>query len=131
MEVCGSVKAVKYIHKYIYKGEDRATVIIDSEHDEVKRHLHGRYIGPTKAVWRLFEFHTHQELSSVIHLALHHPRQQAVYYSQREASDDLRQRLDMSTTTHLAFFKYNSEKEDGRQYLYQEFPEHYVYEHNK
>ena len=45
--------------------------------------------------------------------------------------NDLRARLDMSTTTLLAFFKYNSEKEDGREYLYQEFPEHFVYERHK
>ena len=80
VEVCGSVKGVKYIHKYIYKGGDRATAIIYSEHDVVKRSLHGRYIGPTEAVWRLFEFHTHQELPSVTTLALHLPCQQAVCF---------------------------------------------------
>ena len=26
VEVCASVRAVKYIHKYIYKGNDRTTV---------------------------------------------------------------------------------------------------------
>ena len=130
VEVCGSVKAVKYIHKYIYKGGDRTTAVIDSEHDEVKRHLHGRYIGPTEAVWQLFEFHTHEELPSVTTLALHLPGHQAVYFSERETSDELRQLLDMSTITLLAFFRYNSVKEDGRQYFYQEFPEHYVYERN-
>ena len=36
VKVCGSVKAVKYIHKYIYKGGDRATVMLDSEQDEIK-----------------------------------------------------------------------------------------------
>ena len=64
-------------------------------------------------------------------LALHLPGQQAVYFSEREATNELRQRLNMSTTTLLAFFKYNAEKEDRREYLYQEFPEHYVYEWNK
>ena len=131
VEVCRSVKAVKYIHKYIYKGGDRPTAIINSEHDEVKRHLHGRYIGPTEAVWRLFEFHTYQELPSVTTLALHLPGQHAVYFSEREATNELRQRLDMLTTTLLAFFKYNAEKEDGRQYLHQKFPEQYLYELNK
>jgi len=75
VEVCGSVKAVKYIHKYIYKGGDRATAILESEHDEIKRHLHGRYIGPTEAVWRLFEFSTHEELPPVTTLMLHLPGQ--------------------------------------------------------
>ena len=60
VEVGGSVKAVKYIHKYIYKGEDDATVVLESEHDEIKRYLNGRYIGQTEAVWRLFEYSTHR-----------------------------------------------------------------------
>ena len=128
VEVCGSVKAVKYIHKYIYKGGDRATAIVESEHDEIKRHLHGRYIGPTEAVWRLFEFSTHQELPAVIALALHLPGQQAVLFSVQGDQGDLRERLDRFTTTLLAFFKYNTENADGRAYSYHEFPEHYVYE---
>jgi hypothetical protein len=131
VEVCGSVKAVKYIHKYIYKGGDRATAIVDSDHDEIKRHLLGRYIGPTEAVWRLFEFKTHEELPAVTTLQLHLPGQQAVYFSEREDPAAIQARLDRSLTTLLAFFKYNSEKADGRQYLYHEFPEHYVYERNK
>jgi len=50
VEVCGSVKAVKYIHKSIYKSGDCATVILESDQDEITRYLHGRYIGPTEAV---------------------------------------------------------------------------------
>ena len=42
VEVCVSVKAVKYIHKYIYQGGARATVMLDSEQDEIKQYLHGR-----------------------------------------------------------------------------------------
>jgi len=128
LEVCGSVKAVKYIRKYIYKGEDRATAIVESEQDEIKPYLHGRYIGPTEAVWQLFEFSTHQELPSVIALALHLPGQQAVLFSVQGDQGDLRERLDRTTTTLLAFFKYNTENADGRGYLYHEFPEYYVYE---
>jgi len=128
VEVGGSVKAVKYIHKYIYKGGDRATAIVESEHDEIKRHLDGRYIGPTVAVWRLFEFSTHQVLPAVIALALHLPGQQAVLFSVQGDQGDVRDRLYRSTTTLLAFFKSNTENADGRGYLYHEFPEHYVYE---
>ena len=131
VEVCGSVKAVKYIHKYIYKGGDRATVILDSEHDEIKRYLQGRYIGPTEAVWRLFEFSTHGEEPAVMHLDLHLPNQQAIYFAEWENPAMLRQRMDSSITTLIAYFKYNSEKPDGREYLYHEFPLHYVYVRKK
>ena len=127
VEVCGSVQAVKYIHKYIYKGGDRATVNVDSEHDEIKRHLHGRYIGPPEAIWRLFAYHMHEEKPPVTHLALHLPGQQPIYFSEHADIDRMRQQIEESMTTLMAFFAYNAQNEDGRQYLYHEFPEHFVY----
>ena len=53
VDICATFKAVKYIHKYIYKGADRATVQIDGFYDEIARYLNGRYIGPTQAAWQL------------------------------------------------------------------------------
>ncbi len=38
VEVCVSVKAIKYIHKYIYKGHDRTTLEV-RDHDEIKEFL--------------------------------------------------------------------------------------------
>ena len=35
--------------------------------------------------------------------------------------------MDGARTTLMAFFDYNSTNEESRRYLYQEFPEHYVY----
>jgi len=128
VEECRSVKAVMYIHKYIYKGGDRATAILESDQDEIQRHLHGRYSGPTEAVWRLFEFKTHPELPVVTTLQLHLPGQQAVYFSESEDPVPIQVRLDRYMTTLLAYFNYNSENVDGRGYLYHEFREHYVYE---
>ena len=71
VEVCASVKAVKYIHKYIYKGTDRITVRIRQDReeggddtqeggprDEIEQYLQSRYIGPAEACWRIFEYHT-------------------------------------------------------------------------
>ena len=50
VEVCASVRAVKYIHKYIYKGNDRTTVRVDGGDDEISQYLQGRYVGPSEAV---------------------------------------------------------------------------------
>src|SRR5205807_835973 len=44
LEVCASIKSVKYIHKYIYKGHDRATLEMQGATDEVKTYLDSRYI---------------------------------------------------------------------------------------
>jgi hypothetical protein len=53
VEACGSIKAVKYLFKYIYKGHDRASVAVreadkeDSEGnvDEIKQYRDARVIG--------------------------------------------------------------------------------------
>jgi hypothetical protein len=41
VEICAAVEAVKYIHKYIYKGHDRTTLEIsgDQQRDEIKEYL--------------------------------------------------------------------------------------------
>ena len=40
VEVYASVRAVKYIHKYIYKGGDRATVRVEqADNDEISQYL--------------------------------------------------------------------------------------------
>lgn len=56
-----SIMAVKYLYKYIFKGHDRANVVIDNlgeereiNHDEIKEFLDARYVGPSEACWRIF-----------------------------------------------------------------------------
>ena len=71
VEVCTTIRAIKYIYKYIYKGSDRATV--ELEQDEIKSYISGRYIGSSKAVWRLFEFPVHRETPLVMYLLIHLP----------------------------------------------------------
>ena len=38
VEICASVKSVKYIHKYIYKGSDRTTLRL-TDGDKVSQYL--------------------------------------------------------------------------------------------
>jgi len=50
IEVSAELRTVKYLSKYIYKGSNRATIEISSRmQDEIKVHLDGWFIGPTKA----------------------------------------------------------------------------------
>ena len=107
---------------------DQATAQVDySNQDEIKQYLQGRDIGPTEAVWRLFEFGTNEEWPPVIHLALHLPSEQAVYFEADAGALNKEEQMAASTSTFLEFFKYNTEKEDGCQYLYQDFPAHFVF----
>src|SRR5882762_160621 len=81
VEVCASIKAVKYIHKYIYKGPDMATVRVGNV-DEIKDYIDARYVGPAEACWHIFECHMHQELPTVYRLSVHLENQQMVYFQE-------------------------------------------------
>lgn len=52
VEYCETVKAVKYIYKYIYKGPDQLAYQIKEKGqavDEIIEYLNDRYMGDTKA----------------------------------------------------------------------------------
>lgn len=54
VESCSSVKSIKYICKYINKGEDMAVVGIndaDSPSDEIRQYVMGRYVSSNSATW--------------------------------------------------------------------------------
>ena len=127
VEVCASIHSIKYIHKYIYKGSDKTSVQLENQGDEVQRYLQVRYIGPTEAVWRLFEFGMYEECPSVMHLAIHLPGEQPVYFHENTSANDLHDGMQSSRSTLMAFFEYNALNSDGRQYLYQDFPTYYTY----
>ena len=54
MECLLSVKAIKYIYKYVYKGHDHATMEFGTCQDEIKLYLDSRYVSAHEGVWRLF-----------------------------------------------------------------------------
>ena len=49
VEYCGTIKSVKYLYKYTYKGHDRAGVVLEA--DDIKRCLDMWYVGPPEACW--------------------------------------------------------------------------------
>jgi len=57
VESIASVKAVKYIYKYVYKGYGRATMQFGRSIDKVKLYLDARYISSYEAIWHLLYFH--------------------------------------------------------------------------
>jgi hypothetical protein len=68
VEICASVKAIKYIHKYIYKGHDRTTIQVTKGPqaiNEIKEFLDARYISAKESCWHIFEFPMHAEKPTV------------------------------------------------------------------
>jgi hypothetical protein len=126
VECCGSVQAVKYINKYIYKGQDRTTLRISDTKNEVEKYLQGRYIGPSEAIWRLFEFKIHEEDPTVITLPVHLPNHQPVCFNPNASREEIQMILDTKKSKLMEWFDYNAHHDDGHIYTYDQFPQHYV-----
>mgnify|MGYP003317205992 CR=1 FL=1 len=78
VEVCTSIRAVKYLYKYTYKGPDRACIEVGV--NEVNDFLDARYVGAPEACWRIFEFPLHAKSHQVLRLPVHLPREQHVVF---------------------------------------------------
>ena len=128
VEICASVEAVKYIHKYIYKGYDRTTIEIsgDQERDEIKEYLDACYISAAESLWHIFEFPMHAESPSVYRLPVHLKDQNLIYYN---PDDDINEVLDRASgkTALTAWFDANRQYPEARDILYPDFPCTWVY----
>jgi hypothetical protein len=79
VEACGSIKAVKYLFKYLYKGHDRATITVGEANDdnasvdEIKQYKDARWVSPPEALWRIYGFDLSKNNPPVMQLQLHLP----------------------------------------------------------
>lgn len=76
VEVCSTIKAVKYLYKYIYKGHDKiiyklVTAKSNEDIDEIEQFQSARWISPLEAMWRIYKFPLFQIHPAVMTLQLH------------------------------------------------------------
>jgi hypothetical protein len=133
VEITTGVRAIKYIHKYIYKGTDRAVVEVrahdaaaapDEPVNEIKEYIDSRYVTAYSAVWRILSFHMHERDPAVCRLTLHLPDQQFIVYND---GDDVQAIVDNDQpgrTMLTEFFRYCQENpHETRDLLYIDAPE--------
>lgn len=130
VEICSTISAVKYLYKYIYKGHDRATVVmqdVDGLVDEIKSYLDARYVSSSEAVWRIYGFDLHREKPDVQRLQVHLPGENTVTFRD---DDDLREILDNDAnkkTTLTEWFVTNQNCACANELLYIDFPDRWVW----
>ena len=85
IEVVSSVKSVKYLYKYVYKGYDAANIIVEESnnerllnHDEVRSFIETRYVSPVEACYRILSKLLQCKSLSIIRLAVHLSQQQSI-----------------------------------------------------
>lgn len=89
LEICSTIKAVKYIYKYICKGCDKISFAVSSnDHhetiNEIDQFQAGRWISPPEAAWRIFRFSLGDIKPTVIHLPLHLEDYQPITFKKKE-----------------------------------------------
>ncbi|XP_045456077.1 uncharacterized protein LOC123665891 [Melitaea cinxia] len=126
VELCSSVKSIKYVTKYINKGSDQATFSLHST-NEVEQFQSGRYICSSEALWRIMSFNIHERAPTVTHLAVHLENGQRVYFTENNVNDIVNNPRD---TTLTAFFKLCAEDDFAKTLTYDKVPAYYTWNQN-
>ncbi|XP_071681539.1 uncharacterized protein [Lolium perenne] len=136
VEVCSSIKAVKYLYKYIYKGHDRTSFNIDQPDndgniDEIKRYVDARWVTPPEAMWRIFGFKLCDNSPSVLQLPLHLPYMHRVTFKAGENLTDVLARDKAESSMLTEYFVANNNHPWARHILYRDFPGSFTWQTSK
>ncbi|AQK39329.1 hypothetical protein ZEAMMB73_Zm00001d023448 [Zea mays] len=137
VEACGSIKAVKYLFKYIYKGHDRASVVMrdaskaKDDVDEIKQYRDARWVTPPEALWRIYGFELSQISPPVMQLQLHLPNMHMVTFHERQMVERVVNRKGADRSMLTTYFEENRMHKEARNILYRDFPEWYTWQQGK
>ncbi|KAG5512701.1 hypothetical protein RHGRI_038884 [Rhododendron griersonianum] len=135
VEVCSTIKAVKYLYKYIYKGHDKiiyrlVTTEQNEEINEIRQFQDARWISPPEAMWRIYRFPLYEMRPAVISLHLHLEGRQTINFKDDSNLQSIADNDFLSRTMLTQFFWMNANHEKAKQQrlLYVHFPEEYVWD---
>ncbi|XP_057770918.1 uncharacterized protein LOC130990707 [Salvia miltiorrhiza] len=136
VEWCNQSRSIKYLFKYINKGNDRVTASFynssekDDEGrgiDEVNQYYDCRYISPCEAAWRVFGFEIQYKKPSVERLSYHLPGEHAVIFSEADRLEDILNRETIHESMLLGWFEANKMYVEAKELTYPEFPTKFVW----
>nr|AAL58156.1 hypothetical protein [Oryza sativa Japonica Group]AAP53342.1 hypothetical protein LOC_Os10g22130 [Oryza sativa Japonica Group] len=127
VEACASIKSVKYLYKYVYKGHDGASFSVDpsGEINEIQQYRNAKYVPPPEAIYRMLGFPLFGIYPAVLQLQLYLPNMQYVTYNEDGNLENVVNCPSSTRTTLTEYFKMNQVDPEARKLLYKEFPEHY------
>ena len=138
VELCNSIKAIKYVIKYVNKGNDMAAYALrcQNSRDEIEIYQAARYLSCSEACYRIFGFSIHDRSPTVVPLQVHLENGQRVLFDEENAREVAE---NPPETTLTAYFKlclrYRSTEGDltadqkfVKSLLYVNIPEYFIYE---
>nr|XP_048324704.1 uncharacterized protein LOC125421033 [Ziziphus jujuba var. spinosa] len=132
VEICSTIKAVKYLYKYIYKGHDKVAMNIKSfkngeDIDEIHSFQSARWISPPEAMWRIYGFSLNEMHPHVMTLQIHLENKQMMSFKNSVNLQSVVNNDFFAKTMLTEYFVMNRVNVNSRQLLYREFPAHYVW----
>ncbi|KAL6515257.1 hypothetical protein OROHE_018889 [Orobanche hederae] len=135
VEWCNQHRSIKYLFKYINKGNDRITVAFAKSADtnlnvvvdEINQYYDCRYVSACEAVWRMLGFKIHYRDVSVERLSFHLPVQQVVVYHESDEVGQVVERCTVKCSKFVAWFKANEKYPEARELTYAQLPSYFTW----
>ena len=135
VEYVGSVKSIKYVFKYIFKGKDKECVVIrDGENvvvdcDEIKSYQDMRYLSSMEAAWRIQQYPLHSRSYWVIRFPVHLEGQQNIIFEEEDEINEDNINEYNKDSMLMGWFKLNEENhEETENMLYSEIPKNFTWD---
>ncbi|KAL0440130.1 UNVERIFIED_CONTAM: hypothetical protein Slati_2496000 [Sesamum latifolium] len=89
VEICSSIKSIKYLYKYVYEGPDCVVFEVrpGPNYDEISQYVDGRWIFAPEALWKIYKFPMSKIYPSVVRLQIHLPMNNFHYPTFKQAAE--------------------------------------------
>jgi len=137
VEIVSSIKSVKYLYKYIYKGHNIAVITIEPiteniiiDHAEIHNYIEAHYVGPVEVCWRIFGKKLQDKSHAIMRLPVHLSNEQNIIIENESTEDAITMALNQVTML-IDYFSLNLRDKEARQYLCIEIPRYYTFKKEK
>ena len=127
VELCMSVRSIKYVLKYVTKRCDQAVFALEKggNVDEIQQFQQARYVGSSEAAWRILDCALHERYSPAVQLAIHLEKGLRVYFT--EATVQERAEAEPPQTTLTEYFSLNQSDSFAHSLLCVDLPRYYTW----
>ncbi|XP_031107327.1 uncharacterized protein LOC116012010 [Ipomoea triloba] len=136
VEWCNQSRSIKYLFKYVNKGNDRVTAEFyktttdaneNATVDEITMYYDCRYVSACEAAWRLLSFDVQLRHPPVERLSFHLPDCQTVVFEDDDRIENVLNRPTVSHSMFTAWFNANKKYVEAKELAYIDMPNKFVW----